>query len=97
MKSSTTLLTPNGRKYMIQLCKHFGHRVPTTYGEREGEIVFEAGKVGLRAAPETLMLCTEAPELGAVERLEQVIESHLKRFAFREPELSFDWRRAPIS
>jgi uncharacterized protein len=95
MKSSTTLLTPNARKYMIQLCKHFGHRAPATYNDREGEIVFEVGKVGLRAAPETLMLWTDAPELNAVERLEQVIESHLKRFAFREPELSFDWRRAP--
>jgi hypothetical protein len=97
MKSSTTLLTPNGRKYMIQLCKHFGHRAPATYNDREGEIVFEVGKVGLRAAPETLMLCAEANEPSGVERLEQVIESHLKRFAFREPELSFDWRRAPVA
>jgi hypothetical protein len=95
MKSSTTLLTPNGRKYMIQLCKHFGHRVPATYGERDGEIVFEAGKVGLRAAPVTLMLWADAPEASGLERLEQVVERHLKRFAFREPELSFDWRRAP--
>jgi len=94
MKSSTTLLTPNGRKYMIQLCKHFGHRVPASCGEREGEIVFNVGKVGLRAAPETFMLCAEAPEASGIERLEQVIESHLKRFAFREPDLSFDWRRA---
>ena len=97
MKSSTTLLTPNGRKYMIQLCKHFGHRAPATYNDREGEIVFEGGRVGLRAAPETLMLCAEATEASGIERLEQVIERHLKRFAFREPELSFDWRRAPIS
>ena len=95
MKSSATLLTPNGRKYMIQLCKHFGHRVPATYGEREGEIVFEAGKVGLRAAPETLMLCADADQASGLDRLEQVIESHLKRFAFREPDLAFAWRRAP--
>ncbi len=96
MKSSTTLLTPNARKYMIQLCKHFGHRAPATYNDREGQIVFEAGKVGLRAAPETLMLWTEAPEASGIERLEQVVESHLKRFAFREPDLAFDWRRAPV-
>jgi hypothetical protein len=96
MRSSVTILTPNARRYMIQLCKHFGHRAPATYNDREGEIVFETGKVGLRAAPETLMLCTDAAELSGVERLERVIESHLKRFAFREPELSFDWRRAPV-
>ncbi|THD57720.1 DUF2218 domain-containing protein [Phenylobacterium sp.] len=95
MRSSATLLTPNARKYMIQLCKHFGHRASATYGEREGEIVFEVGKVGLRAAPQTLMLRAEAPETSGIERLEQVIESHLKRFAFREPEMALDWRRAP--
>jgi hypothetical protein len=94
MKSSATIPTTNGRRYMIQLCKHFGHRVPATFDDREGEIVFEGGKVGLRAAPETLMLWTEAPEIADVQRLEQVVESHLKRFAFREPDLALDWRRA---
>ena len=97
MKSSATILTPNGRRYMIQLCKHFAHKVPATYGEREGEIVFEAGTVGLRAAPRTLMLWAKAAEPGGLQRLEQVIESHLKRFAFREPEIALDWRRAPAA
>lgn len=94
MKSAATILTPNGRRYMIQLCKHFGHRVPATYDEREGEIVFEAGKIGLRAAPETFMVSVSAPEADALQSLEQVVESHLKRFAFREPALTLDWRRS---
>jgi hypothetical protein len=94
MKSAATILTPNGRRYMIQLCKHFGHRVSATYDEREGEIVFEAGKVGLRAAPETFLVWVTAAEAGALQRLEQVVESHLKRFAFREPDLTLDWRRS---
>lgn len=93
MKSSTTIPTANGRRYMVQLCKHFGHRVPTTFGEREGEIVFEAGKVGLRAAPETLMIVAEATEPAGLDRLEDVVARHLKRFAFREPDLAVDWRR----
>jgi len=97
MKSTATILTPNARRYMIQLCKHFGHRVPATFGEREGEIVFEAGVVGLRAAPKTLMLWANAAEAGGLERLERVIESHLKRFAFREPQITLDWRRAPAA
>lgn len=95
MKSTATILTPNARRYMIQLCKHFAHRVPATYGEREGEIVFDAGTLGLRAAPQTLMLWAKASEPGGLQRLEQVVERHLKRFAFREPEIDFDWRRAP--
>jgi len=95
MKSTATIRTPNARRYMIQLCKHFGHCVPATYGEREGEIVFEAGKIGLRAAPETFMLWAHADEAGGLERLEQVVETHLRRFAFREPNLAVEWRRAP--
>jgi len=95
MKSTATIRTPNARRYLVQLCKHFAHRVPATFGERDGEIVFEAGKVGLRASPETFMLWADAAEMGALQRLEQVIESHLKRFAFREPDLAVEWRRAP--
>lgn len=95
MKSTATILTPNARRYMIQLCKHFAHKVPATYGEREGEILFEAGVVGLRAAPQTLMLWAKAAEPVGLQRLEQVVESHLKRFAFREPAIALDWRRAP--
>ena len=94
MKSSTTIPTAHGRRYMIQLCKHFGHRVPATFNDREGEVVFEGGKVGLRAAPETLMIVAEAEAPEGLDRLEGVVASHLKRFAFREPDLAVDWRRA---
>lgn len=95
MKTTATIVTEHGRRYMVQLCKHFGHRVPATFGEREGEIVFEAGKVGLRAAPQTLMIWANAAEPAGLKRLEEVVERHLKRFAFREPELAVAWSRAP--
>ena len=94
MRSSSTIPTDHGRRYMIQLCKHFGHRVEATFGEREGKIAFEAGEVRLRAAPESLMVVAEAERDEGLARLERVIESHLKRFAFREPELAVEWRRA---
>jgi hypothetical protein len=95
MQSSATVPTANARRYMIQLCKHFGHRVPASFDEREGRIGFEAGEVRLRAADETLMLTAEAGAPEGLARLEGVIESHLKRFAFREPALAVEWRRAP--
>src|ERR1700759_3001701 len=94
MKSSATIPTANGRRYMIQLCKHFGHRAPATFNDREGEIVFEAGKVGLRAAPETLMIIAEAAATEGLERLEGVVARPLKRFGVRETDLAVDWRRA---
>ena len=35
------------------------------------------------------------PSPKACIRLEGVVASHLKRFAFREPGLAVDWSRAP--
>ena len=93
MKSSATVATPHAERYMTQLCKHFAHKVPASVEGREGKISFEAGEAALRASPDTLMLITSAADGEGLARVEQVIASHLKRFAFREPEMTVDWRR----
>ena len=95
MRSSSTIVTENAHRYMSQLCKHFAHKVPATLGEREGQISFDGGEVHLRASPDTLMIRVEAEQGDALQRLEGVVASHLKRFAFREPGLAVDWSRAP--
>ena len=41
MRSSATVPTSHARRYMVQLCKHFAHRVPATFDERDGRIQFE--------------------------------------------------------
>jgi len=94
MKSTATISTENAGRYMVQLCKHFGHKVPTTVGEREGRIASGAGEAALRASPDTLMLVVTAGEAADLARLEEGMASHLARFAFREPALNIDWRRA---
>lgn len=93
MKSSATAPTPNAGRYMVQLCKHFGHKVPSSWNDHEGKITFEMGEAALRASPETLMMVAQANDAESLARLERVMESHLKRFAFREPELDVEWRR----
>lgn len=92
-KSSATIATAHARRYMIQLCKHFGHKVEASFDDHEGRIAFPMGETALRASPDTLMLVSRAQDAEGLARLEQVIESHLKRFAFREPDLAVDWRR----
>jgi hypothetical protein len=93
MKSSATIPTAEAQRYMVQLCKHFGHKVPATCEGHEGRITFEMGEASMRATPETLMIVGQAADLEGLGRLEQVMESHLKRFAFREPEMAVEWRR----
>ena len=94
MRSSATIPTANARRYMSQLCKHFAHRVTATFGDREGSIAFTAGEVRLRAAPENLMLVADAAQPEGLDLLERIVESHLRRYAFREPDLAVVWRRA---
>jgi hypothetical protein len=96
MRSSSTIVTDAAPRYMSQLCKHFGHKVPATLSGREGQISFEAGQVHLRASPATLMIRVEVADGEALQRLEGVVASHLRRFAFREPDLAIDWSRAPV-
>ena len=93
MKSSATVLTEHGHRYMVQLCKHFGHKIPTEWNDHEGKITFEMGEAALRAAPETLMMVARAGDPESLSRLEKVMDSHLKRFAFREPDMAVEWRR----
>jgi hypothetical protein len=93
MRSSATVPTEHGRRYMAQLVKHFAHRAPASLDAREGHIRFEAGEVRLRAADDTLMVIAEAAAPEGLDRLERVVESHLKRFAFREPQLAVEWSR----
>jgi hypothetical protein len=94
MRSSATVPTAHARRYMIQLCKHFAHRVTARFGNREGAIEFDAGEVKLRAASGTLMLVADAGQAEGLDRLQALVEGHLRRFASREPGLCVDWRRA---
>lgn len=92
--SQASVPTAHARRYMVQLCKHFGHRVETRFDDQTGEIVFDGGVCRLGAGPVALDLQVEAPTAETRARLEGVIDSHLKRFAFREPEMAVTWRPA---
>lgn len=93
MRSSATIVTPNAQRYMIALCEHFGRRVQAEHSDHEGRISFEMGRAALRAAPETLMLVADASDTEQLARVEQVVDSHLRRMASGEPGVAVDWRR----
>ena len=92
--SQASVPTAHARRYMIQLCKHFGHKAETRFDDQTGEIVFEGGVCRLGAGPVALDLQVESASAETRARLEGVIDSHLKRFAFREPEMAVTWRPA---
>jgi uncharacterized protein len=94
LSSEARVSTPMPSRYLAQLCKHFGHKLPVTLAEDHGRIEFSGGTCALEAGDGTLVMRLTAGDEAALERLEDVVARHLLRFAFREkPEVH--WTRAP--
>ncbi|WP_136683235.1 DUF2218 domain-containing protein [Falsirhodobacter xinxiangensis] len=88
--STASVPTTKPSAYLQQLCKHFGHKIPVEFTPEAGRITFEMGIAELEAADDALILRVTGDD---IERLENVVASHLERFAFRE-ELKVVWTRA---
>jgi hypothetical protein len=87
------IATTQGQRTMTQLCKHWGHKFPVSYDATQGSIELPAGTCRLEVGADALSIRIEAKEASSLPRLEQVVEEHIKRFAFRE-QLAFDWTRS---
>lgn len=83
--------TENGRKYMTQLCKHFGHKLPAEVEGDQGQVIFAAGVARLQSDATGLTARLSAGSDDEAARLQTVIDNHLKRFAFREDFTGMDW------
>ena len=91
--SQARVQTPKARNYLIQLCKHFAHKIPATFVDNRGRIEFDGGVCELDAGDENaLVLAVSTTGADKLATLEDVIDRHLKRFAFTE-ELSVAWIR----
>lgn len=83
--------TPNGSKYLQQLCKHFGHKTEVEFDAEKGRIALSPGPAELRADAGGLDVTVSAEDDESLARLRGIVESHLKRFAFREEFETLDW------
>lgn len=91
--SQARVQTPKARSYLIQLCKHFAHKIPATFADNHGNIQFDGGACDLNADnANALVLAVSASGPNTLTTLEDVVERHLRRFAFKE-ELSVQWVR----
>lgn len=96
LRSTAIVATPKAAGYAAQLCKHFSHKIPASFDASDGEVAFPMGTCRLHAEGEALTLTVEGADAAAIERLQEVVASHLLRFAFRE-ELAVDWLPAPAA
>jgi hypothetical protein len=82
--------TPQAKRYLSQLCKHFQHKLPVMLDDTSGHIAFSIGDCRLRADNGRLTLSLEAPDDAQMPQLQDVVARHLLRFAFRET-IEIDW------
>jgi hypothetical protein len=84
MRAEARVPTEHAGRYLVQLCKHFGHRVPASFDDGAGRVEFPDGVVDFEAEGGVLVMRVSAAEPAGVERLSGVLSRHLERFAFRE-------------
>lgn len=87
--------TENGRKYLIQLCKHFAHKIEVDYDAEQGEhgrCSFGPAAAEMSADDTGIRFTLNAPDEETLNRGKGAIESHLVRFAFREKLETLDWK-----
>ncbi len=91
LSSHADVRTGMASRYLQQLCKHFGHKIPVEFTPEAGTIRFEIGACALKASGDVLSLEVTAATEAELERMRTIIGSHLERFAFRDkPEIA--WR-----
>ena len=93
LSSQTTLITSKADGYVAQLAKHFGHKIVVE--QRADAVVFHfsAGTARAQAEGDLLRLSVQAETLEQLQEVEQILGSHLERFAFRE-DLRVIWSEA---
>ena len=91
--SQARLESALAERYMIQLCKHFRHKLPVACEPGQGRIEFGSGICSMRASDHVLTLDANAASEDELARLEHVVERHLLRFAFRDAP-ALQWNRS---
>ena len=89
--SEARVATPNAAKYMVQLCKHFRHKVTVEYDDQQARVDFPFGVCRMTADAEELVIRCEANSEDLARRMEVVLDQHLQKFAWREKP-AVDWR-----
>ena len=85
--------TEHASRYLQQLCKHWAHKFEVSFDAAHGRITMpEDRTLRMTATPDMLELQVTAPT-ETMAQFQQVIDSHIARFAFRET-LVFDWQPA---
>lgn len=96
LNSQAEVATERPQRYLAQLCKHFSHKADSEHDGETGRVEFDVGTCEMRADGQTLLLRARAEDQEGMDRVKQVIGSHLERFGARD-ELAVHWNDVEVS
>jgi hypothetical protein len=84
ISSRAVVRTDKPTPYLLQLAKHFRHKLEVTFDERHAVIPLAAGHAEVEAGRDALIITAYAQTAGGLARVEEVVGSHLERFGRRD-------------
>ncbi len=90
--SRTEVKLSEPQRYLTQLCKHFAHKVDVEQNGENGIVHFHYCTCTLKADEASLNMTLSNIKEEHLDEMEEVLDVHLKRFAFRE-EPAITWIR----
>lgn len=90
-QATTKFPTENADRYLAQLVKHFGHKIPAEQTGRTGRCDFPVGTATMAADESGLAIDFTAEDSENLENGKMIVEDHLLRFAFREEPAPLVW------
>lgn len=91
LTTTASVPTENASKYLQQLCKHWSHKLDVELSGDAGVVRFPAAVANMKAGDTALAVVIEAEDQATLDRMKEIVASHLDRFAFREAPLQFRW------
>ncbi|WP_027947794.1 DUF2218 domain-containing protein [Litchfieldella anticariensis] len=82
--SRAEITTESGVKLIDRLCKHWAHKLDVEKSEGQARVTFEEGTCLMHAEDSKLTVALEALDDESLDRLEEVVDSHLERMAGKE-------------
>lgn len=92
--SEAHVATASASRYLQQICKHWSHKFAVEFTPESGSVPFsDDRRCDFSATGEKLTMRIQAADEATLERTQNVVIDHLKRFAFREDLGDIRWTR----
>ncbi len=91
LKATSQFETERASRYLVQMAKHFAHKVEVTWDDTHARAALPTGAAAMHAGDGVLRFEVAAENAAELERAKMIIEQHIVRFAFREKLERLDW------